>query len=89
LDYFQSSRQDQLGLSSIARDAADDVLLPLLSAVAGHHGPLEGRRLETPEAVALYHRTRSMPGSAKRSGVSRTPAPGYRGGRRLGCLDHW
>jgi 3'-5' exoribonuclease len=34
---------------------ADDVLLPLLNAVAGHHGPLEGRRLETPEAVALYH----------------------------------
>jgi 3'-5' exoribonuclease len=30
------------------------VLLPLLNAVAGHHGPLEGRRLETPEAVALY-----------------------------------
>ena len=29
-------------------------LLPLLNAVAGHHGPLEGRRLETPEAVALY-----------------------------------
>ncbi|HYX87517.1 MAG TPA: HD domain-containing protein [Gaiellales bacterium] len=34
---------------------ADDVLLPLLNAVAGHHGPLEGRRLETPEAVALFH----------------------------------
>jgi 3'-5' exoribonuclease len=34
---------------------ADDVLLPLLNAVAGHHGPIEGRRLETPEAVALYH----------------------------------
>src|SRR6476646_7032926 len=34
---------------------ADDVLLPLLNAVAGHHGPLEGRKLETPEAVALYH----------------------------------
>jgi 3'-5' exoribonuclease len=33
----------------------DDVLLPVLNAVAGHHGPLEGRRLETPEAVALYH----------------------------------
>jgi 3'-5' exoribonuclease len=33
----------------------DEVLLPLLNAVAGHHGPLEGRRLETPEAVALYH----------------------------------
>ena len=29
-------------------------LLPLLNAVAGHHGPLEGRRLETPEAVALH-----------------------------------
>jgi 3'-5' exoribonuclease len=34
---------------------ADDVLLPLLNAVAGHHGPIEGRRLETPEAVALNH----------------------------------
>jgi 3'-5' exoribonuclease len=34
---------------------ADDVLLPLLNAVAGHHGPIEGRRLETPEAVALHH----------------------------------
>jgi len=40
-----------------AREAglADDVLLPLLNAVAGHHGPIEGRRLETPEAVALHH----------------------------------
>ena len=26
-----------------------------MKAVAGHHGPLEGRRLETPEGVALYH----------------------------------
>jgi len=34
---------------------ADDVLLPLLNAVAGHHGPTEGRRLETPEAIALHH----------------------------------
>ncbi len=34
---------------------ADDVLLPLLNAVAGHHGPIEGRRLETPEAVTLHH----------------------------------
>jgi 3'-5' exoribonuclease len=34
---------------------ADDVLLPLLNAVAGHHGPIEGRRLETPEAIALQH----------------------------------
>jgi 3'-5' exoribonuclease len=33
---------------------ADAVLLPLLNAVAGHHGPLEGRRLETPEAIALH-----------------------------------
>ena len=32
----------------------DAVLLPLLNAVAGHHGPLEGRRLETPEAIALH-----------------------------------
>ncbi len=29
--------------------------LPLLNAVASHHGPIEGRRLETAEAVALYH----------------------------------
>jgi 3'-5' exoribonuclease len=33
----------------------EEVLLPLLNAVAGHHGPLEGRKLETPEAVALHH----------------------------------
>ena len=38
-----------------ATGLADEVLLPLLNAVAGHHGPIEGRRLETPEAVALYH----------------------------------
>jgi 3'-5' exoribonuclease len=38
-----------------ASGLADDVLLPLLNAVAGHHGPLEGRRLETAEAVALHH----------------------------------
>ena len=31
------------------------MLLPLLNAVAGHHGPIEGRRLETPEAIALHH----------------------------------
>ena len=39
-----------------AREIAldEDALLPLLNAVAGHHGPLEGRRLETPEAVALH-----------------------------------
>lgn len=39
-----------------ARDVGleQETLLPLLNAVAGHHGPLEGRRLETPEAVALY-----------------------------------
>jgi 3'-5' exoribonuclease len=44
-------------IDAAARTAAvrDDVLLPLLNAVAGHHGPLEGRRLETPEAVALHH----------------------------------
>jgi 3'-5' exoribonuclease len=35
-------------------DLDEAVLLPLLNAVAGHHGPLEGRRLETPEAVALH-----------------------------------
>lgn len=32
----------------------DAALLPLVNAVASHHGPLEGRRLETPEAVALF-----------------------------------
>ncbi len=36
-------------------DLGEPALLPLLNAVAGHHGPLEGRRLETPEAIALYH----------------------------------
>ncbi len=29
-------------------------LLPLLHAVASHHGPIEGRRFETPEATALH-----------------------------------
>jgi len=38
-----------------ATGLADEVLLPLLNAVAGDHGPIEGRRLETPEAVALHH----------------------------------
>src|SRR6185312_10343944 len=44
-------------IDAAAREAglADAVLLPLLNAVAGHHGPIEGRRLETPEAVALHH----------------------------------
>ena len=44
-------------IDAAARAAAlaDDVLLPLLNAVAGHHGPIEGRRLETAEAVVLYH----------------------------------
>ncbi len=32
----------------------ESTLLPLLHAVASHHGALEGRRLETPEAVALH-----------------------------------
>lgn len=41
-----AAREEKLG---------DDVLLPLVNAVASHHGPLEGRRLETPEAVALHH----------------------------------
>jgi 3'-5' exoribonuclease len=43
-------------IDAAARDLelSDPVLLPLLNAVAGHHGPLEGRRLETPEAIALY-----------------------------------
>jgi 3'-5' exoribonuclease len=44
-------------IDTAARESGlgDDVLLPLLNAVAGHHGPIEGRRLETAEAVALYH----------------------------------
>jgi 3'-5' exoribonuclease len=33
----------------------DEALLPLLAAVSGHHGPLEGRRLETAEAICLLH----------------------------------
>jgi 3'-5' exoribonuclease len=33
----------------------DEVLLPLLNAVASHHGPLEGRRVEMPEAICLQH----------------------------------
>ena len=43
-------------IDGAARELAldEDALLPLLNAVAGHHGPLEGRRLETPEAVALH-----------------------------------
>ena len=43
-------------IDGAAREIAldEDALLPLLNAVAGHHGPLEGRRLETPEAVALH-----------------------------------
>jgi 3'-5' exoribonuclease len=35
-------------------DLDQDTLLKLLNAVASHHGPLESRRLETPEAVALF-----------------------------------
>jgi 3'-5' exoribonuclease len=43
-------------IDGVAREVGLDepVLLPLLGAVASHHGPLEGRRLETPEAVCLY-----------------------------------
>ena len=43
-------------IDGVAREVGlgEPVLLPLLGAVAGHHGPLEGRRLETPEAVCLY-----------------------------------
>jgi 3'-5' exoribonuclease len=43
-------------IDGVAREVGleESVLLPLLGAVAGHHGPLEGRRLETPEAVCLY-----------------------------------
>jgi len=44
-------------IDAAARELAldDDRLLPLLAAVSGHHGPIEGRRLETAEAVCLYH----------------------------------
>jgi 3'-5' exoribonuclease len=44
-------------VDAAARELAldDDRLLPLLAAVSGHHGPIEGRRLETAEAVCLYH----------------------------------
>jgi 3'-5' exoribonuclease len=43
-------------IDAAARSVAidDERLLPLLNAVAGHHGPAEGRRLETPEAVCLH-----------------------------------
>ena len=41
--------------AAAARSGLEEaVLLPLLNAVAGHHGPLEGRRLETAEAVCLH-----------------------------------
>ena len=39
---------DRVGLEPDVRDQ-------VLHAVASHHGPIEGRRLETPEAVALHH----------------------------------
>ena len=81
-------------IDAAARDAglADDVLLPLLNAVAGHHGPLEGRRLETPEAVALYHansldarRRRSARGLTARwsrdISAARAAGGAYAGGR--------
>jgi 3'-5' exoribonuclease len=44
-------------IDAVARETGiqETRLLPLLNAVAGHHGPLEGRRLETPEAVCLHH----------------------------------
>jgi 3'-5' exoribonuclease len=44
-------------IDSVARETGlkEAQLLPLLNVVAGHHGPLEGRRLETPEAVCLHH----------------------------------
>lgn len=47
------------GVRMIDAAAADTdldqaTLLKLINAVASHHGPLESRRLETPEAVALY-----------------------------------
>jgi 3'-5' exoribonuclease len=44
-------------IDAAARELAldDNRLLPLLAAVSGHHGPIEGRRLETAEAVCLYH----------------------------------
>ncbi len=47
------------GVRMIDAAAADTdldqaTLLKLINAVASHHGPLESRRQETPEAVALY-----------------------------------
>ncbi len=44
-------------IDSVARETGlkEAQLLPLLNVVAAHHGPLEGRRLETPEAVCLHH----------------------------------
>lgn len=47
------------GVRMIDAAAADTdldqaTLLKLINAVASHHGPLESRRLETPEAVALF-----------------------------------
>jgi len=35
-------------------DIDQATLLKLINAVASHHGALESRRLETPEAVALF-----------------------------------
>jgi 3'-5' exoribonuclease len=48
-----------LGLARIERAAArvrmdETKLQPLLGAVASHHGPPEGRRFPSPEAVALH-----------------------------------
>jgi 3'-5' exoribonuclease len=39
--------------SEVGLDAA--LQLALLNAVASHHGPMEGRRLETAEAIALFN----------------------------------
>jgi hypothetical protein len=48
-----------LGLARVERAGArvrleEARLQPLLGAVASHHGPPEGRRFPSPEAVALH-----------------------------------
>src|SRR4029078_12318171 len=37
-------------IDAAAAGLPDDVLLPLLNAVAGHHGPLDGGRIRTQDA---------------------------------------
>ena len=51
-------------------DLDQATLLKLINAVASHHGPLESRRQETPEAVALYPGKRA--GCPRRRDVRQT-----------------